>query len=77
MIKKAIALVILVVFTILLMVSYKYLTIQKGFNIYFMEKSHGTFDEVYYNVTDWKFTDYAKHPKISTFLLKKKMIDTK
>lgn len=75
MIKKTITVFILLIVLTISVGSYKYLLIRKGFHIYFMAKNPGTFEEIYYNVTDWKFTDYAKHPKVSAFLLKKKIMD--
>lgn len=77
MIKKLTALAILFLIIAIGVFNYKYLTLRNGLKFYFMPKKTGTFDEIYYNVTDWKFTDYAKHPKVSAFLIKKKIVDDK
>jgi len=73
--KKAILIIIIAFLGIMTFVSYKYITIKNGFHFYLMEKSTGTFDEVFYDVTNWSAVDYAKHPKISAFILKKKLTD--
>jgi len=67
--KRLIAL-ILVIFVVAagLFVSYKYLTIRKGMDFYFMKKDPGTFEQVYVDVSHWGPKDYILNPKISAFL---------
>lgn len=67
--KRLIAL-ILVIFVVAagFFVSYKYLTIRKGGDFYFMKKDPGTFEQVYVDVSHWGPKDYVLNPKISAFL---------
>ncbi len=53
--------------------SYRYLVIRDGARFHFMEKSPGTFDRVYVDVTDWTPRDYLMHPGIAAFLAGEKI----
>ena len=79
--KKILNIVLLLIVFGFLFISYKYTVIRKGMSFYFMEKNPPTFQEVYVDVTDWTFKDYALHPKISAFLvaqgIKKNSIEIK
>ncbi len=79
--KKILNIVLLLIVFGFLFVSYKFTIIRKGMSFYFMEKNPPTFQEVYVDVTDWTFKDYALHPKISAFLvaqgIKKNSIEIK
>lgn len=79
--KKILNIVLLLIVFGFLFISYKYTVIRKGMSFYFMEKNPPTFQEVYIDVTDWTFKDYALHPKISAFLvaqgIKKNSIEIK
>ncbi len=79
--KKILSIVLLLIVCGLLFVSYKYTVIRKGTSLYFMPKNPPTFEEVYVDITDWTFKDYALHPKISAFLvaqgIKKNSIEIK
>lgn len=67
--KKIINFILLLIVFAFLFTAYKYTVIRKGMSFYFMEKNPPTFEEVYVDVTDWTFKDYALHPKISAFLI--------
>ncbi len=66
--KIVVSIVLLAVIVAFGTVSYNYLIIRKGTRVFFMEKSPGTFDRVYLDVSEWSFMDYGLHPKISAFL---------
>ena len=57
-------------------VSYRYLVIRDGGNIYLMEKDPGTFDRVYVDVTDWTPKDFMMHPGIAAFIAGRKLQKT-
>ncbi len=67
--KKVFTLILILLFAVLIYTAYTYTTIRKGNKFYFMKKNRPTFDEVYVDVTDWTFKDYAIHPEISAFLI--------
>ena len=69
--KKIFTLVLILIVAGFLYTSYKYTVIRKGMDFYFMEKTPPTFEEIYVDVTNWTFKDYALHPKISAFLVTK------
>ncbi|NOY24004.1 MAG: hypothetical protein GXO70_10910 [Acidobacteria bacterium] len=69
--KIVISIVLLAVIVAFGGVSYEYLIIRKGNQVYFMGKDTGTFDRVYLDVSGWSFVDYGMHPKISTFMASK------
>lgn len=79
--KKIFNIILLLIVFGFLFLSYKYTVIRKGMSFYFMEKNPPTFEEVYVDVTDWTFKDYALHPKIAAFLvaqgIKKNSIEIK
>ncbi|GEM_PF-1570481 len=67
--KKILSIILVILVFALLFTAYKYTVIRKGTSFYFMKKNPPTFQEAYVDVTDWTLKDYAKHPKISAFLV--------
>ncbi len=79
--KKILSFLLIILTVVFIFTAYKYTIIRRGISFYFMEKNPPTFEEIYIDVTDWTFKDYAMHPKISAFLIaagaKKKYIEIK
>jgi len=67
--KKIFNIILVILVLAMLFTAYKYTIIRKGTSFYFMKKNPATFQEIYVDITDWTLQDYAKHPKISAFLV--------